>query len=276
MPPLVNRGMPPSRKPESPDPDPSTDHFIVVDGETGAILYQRNAFVPIAPASLTKIMTAVLAIEHGGLSDRVKVDVDQAAFEGSMVLGLKVNSQWSLRELLYGMLLLSGNDAAVAIGRHVAGSDEAFAKMMNQKAAWLGLGGTHFANADGFDVGGQYSCPADMVTLARYAMQYPLFREIVATRSYQLHAPDGTRTIRNVNDLITAYPGADGVKTGDTPRAGRCLVGTAVENGHRVYVAFMQSGDGAVADGTLLLNWAFESHHWPSLFVLPDRRQPNP
>ena len=272
MPLVVNRGAPPVRKPKTADPEPSTNHFIVVDGNSGAVLFQRNAYEPIAPASLTKIMTAVLAIEHGGFSDQVRVTVDAGAFAGSNVMGLTMNSDVSFRDLLYGMLLLSGNDAAVAIGRHLAGSDEAFVKKMNEKAVWLGLGGTHFANADGFDADDHYSCPADMVALARYAMQYALFREIVASRSYQLHGPNGqSSTIRNVNDLITAYAGADGVKTGDTPRGGRCLVGTAVDNGHRVYVAFMRSTNGAVADGTLLLNWAFNSHQWPSGNSIPDR-----
>ncbi len=272
VPPVINRGTPPTRKPQTADPDPSTAHFIVVDGDSGAILFQQNAFEPIAPASLTKIMTAVLAIEHGGLSDQVKVNVDAASFDGSDVLGLKVNTQWSVKDLLYGMMLLSGNDAALAIGRYVAGSDKAFVKMMNDKAAWLKLGGTHFANDYGFDSDDHYSCPADMVTLARYAMQYPLFRDIVSSESYQLHGPDGTRTIRNVNDILTAYPGADGVKTGDTPRAGRASVATAVRDGHRVYVSFMRSGNGAVADGVLLLNWAFDSHSWPSRPTMPDRQ----
>ncbi len=272
VPPVINRVTPPNRKPRTTDPDPSTEHFVVVDGDSGAILFQQNAFQPIAPASLTKIMTAVLAIEHGGLSDQVKVHVDAAAFEGSSVMGLRVNSEVSFRDLLYGMMLLSGNDAAMAIASHVAGSERAFVKMMNDKAAWLKLGGTHFANPDGFDADDQYSCPADMVALARYAMQYPLFRAIVSSATYQLRDPNGLRTIRNVNDLLTAYPGADGVKTGDTPRAGRASVATAVRDGHRVYAAFMRSTDGAVADGVLLLDWAFNSHSWAPRAAMPDRQ----
>ncbi len=260
------------RLPATPDPEPSTRHFIVVDGDSGAVLFQQNAYEPIAPASLTKIMTAVLAIEHGELSETVRVEVDAAAFPESAVMGLRANTEVSLRDLLYGMMLESGNDAAVAIGRHLAGSGEAFAKMMNAKAAWLGLGATHFANAFGFDMEDHYSCPADLVTLARYAMQYPLFREVVATRSYQVHGPDGPYTLRNVNGLLSAYPWADGVKTGDTPMAGRSLVATAVRDGRRIYVAFMRSQNGSVADGTLLLDWAFDSHLWPSGRAMPDRR----
>lgn len=272
MPPVINRGSPPARNPLSPDPEPSTQHFIVEDGESGAILFQQNAFTPVAPASLTKIMTALLAIERGHPSDMVRVDVDAAAFEGGSVMGLEAGSEVSLQDLLYGMMLLSGNDAAVAIARHIAGSEEAFVRTMNDKAVWLRLGGTHFANPAGFDADGQYSCPADMVSLARYAMQYPLFREIVSTQSYQMHGPGKPSTIRNVNDILTAYPGADGVKTGDTPRAGRSSVATAIRNGHRVYVAFVRSSNGAVADGILLLDWAFGSHTWAAGPTMPDRR----
>ena len=259
---VVNRGAPPVRKPRTPDPEPSTDHFVVVDGESGAILYQRNAFETIAPASLTKIMTAVLAIEYGRLHEPVKVDVDAAAFPDSAVMGLRVDTEVKLEDLLYGLMLASGNDAAVAIARHIAGTEAAFARRMNDKAAWLALGSTHFANPHGFDATDHYSCPIDMVALARYAMQYPKFREVVSSRSHQVVGPYDSYTLHNVNAILDAYPGADGVKTGDTPMAGRSLVGTAVRDGHRVYVAFMRSTAGAVSDGTLLLDWAFDSHLW--------------
>ena len=272
MPRVVNPGFSPQRMPGTPDPGPSTSYFIVVDGGSGAVLFQNHAYEAISPASLTKIMTAVLAIEHGGPNDRVKVDVDAAEFEGSAVMGLKRGMEVTFQDLLYGLMLSSGNDAAVAIARHVAGSTEAFVSQMNAKAAWLGLGATHFVNPHGFDVEGHYSSPADMVTLARYAMQYAVFRQVVATRTYEVRASTGSYTLRNVNDLLSAYPGADGVKTGDTPMAGRSLVGTAVQNGRRIYVAFMRSSGGAVYDGMLLLDWAFNSHLWPSRSVLPDRK----
>lgn len=271
MPPVVDRGIPPIRKPRTPDPRPSTDRFIVVDGESGAVMFQRNAFEPVAPASLTKIMTAILAIEQGELSSRVKVEVDAAAFPDSQVMGLRVNTEVTLRDLLYGLMLVSGNDAAVAIARHLAGGDEAFARRMNEKAVWLRLGGTHFANPHGFDAEDHYSGPADMVALARYAMQYPLFREVVATRSHEVRGPYDSYTLHNVNGILAAYPGADGVKTGDTPRAGRSLVASAVRDGHRVYVAFMRSANGAVSDGALLLDWAFDSHFWPLRRAQPVR-----
>lgn len=262
MPQVVNRGTPPVRKPRTQDPDPSSDRFVVVDGDSGAILFQRNAFMPVAPASLTKIMTAVLSIEHGKPSELVHVDIDAGAFPDSCVMGLSWNTKVSMQDLLYGLMLASGNDAAMAIGRHVGGSDAGFVQKMNEKAAWLGLGATHFANPHGFDAEDHYSCPYDMVALARYAMQYPEFQRVVATRSHDVREQYRSYTLRNVNGILDAYPGADGVKTGDTPQAGKSLVATAERDGRRVYVAFMQSTAGAVPDGALLLDWAFNSFTW--------------
>jgi len=262
MPKVVDRGPAPVRRPGTRDPDPSTDHAIVVDGESGAVLFQRNAYVPVAPASLTKIMTAILAIERGNLSDHVKVDVDASSMEGSSLMGLEPWFDVTFEDLLYGLMLPSGNDAALAIARYVAGSDARFVQMMNDRARWLGLSCTHFANPHGLDEDGHYSCPADMVTMARYAMQYPLFRQVVETRKYDVRESNISYTIYNVNPILD-YPGADGVKTGFSDNAGRSLVATAVRDGHRVYVAFMRSQNGAEADGSLLLDWAFSSFDWP-------------
>ena len=262
MPRVVNHGPAPVRRPDTPDPDPSTDHVIVVDGESGAVLFQRNGYEPVAPASLTKIMTAVLGIERGNLSDHVKVNVDASTMEGSSLMGLEPWFDVTFEDLLYGLMLPSGNDAALAIARYVAGSDAKFVQMMNDRAGWLGLTCTHFTNPHGLDEAGHYSCPADMVTMARYAMQYQLFREVVRTRHYEVRESNISYTLHNVNPIL-GYPGADGVKTGFSDDAGKALVATAVQNGHRVYVAFMRSENGAAADGTLLLDWAFSSFDWP-------------
>jgi len=267
-----NEGVPPVRNPRTADPEPSTNRFIVVDGDSGAILYQRNAFETVAPASLTKIMTALLVIEEGNLNDRVRVDVDAASFPESAVMGLRANTEVTLRDLLYGLVLASGNDAAVAIARHMTGGNgPAFMAKMNDKAAWLGLGSTHFENPHGFDDKEHYSSPADMVALARYSWQYPQFRQVVGTRSYEVRGPFDTQVLDNVNGILRAYPYADGIKTGDTPEAGKCLVTTALKDGHRVFVAFMRSQAGAVPDGMLLLDWAFNSHSWGPTSTPPNQ-----
>jgi serine-type D-Ala-D-Ala carboxypeptidase (penicillin-binding protein 5/6) len=263
MPPVQDRLAAPVRKPDAVNPEPTTDHVVVVDGASGAVLYAENAFEPVAPASLTKIMTAILGLEYGILDQPVKIDVVAATMTESTLMGLEPWFDVTMEDLLYGLMLPSGNDAALAIGRHVSGSDAAFAELMNQKAEWLGLKSTHFVNPHGLDAPRHYSSPYDMVVMARYAMQYPKFREIVAAPSYAISRSNIAYTVYNLNPLLGAFPEADGVKTGFTDDAGRALVGTAERNGHRLYVAFMRSDAGTAYDGRLLLEWAFNSFTWP-------------
>ncbi len=263
MPKVVDHAAAPLRKPGAKDPNPTTDHVIVVDGASGAILFQRNPFEPVAPASLTKIMTAIVGIEHGNLSDRPKIDVDARQMPNSSLMGLQPGFDVTFQDLLYGLLLPSGNDAALAIARYVAGSDDKFVGLMNEKARWLGLRATHFVNPHGLDASGHYSCPYDMVVMARYAMQYPIFRQIVDTKDYEVKGSNIDFTIYNVNPILT-YPWAIGIKTGLTDSAGRALVGAATRGGHTVYVAFMRSQAGDLVDGTLLFDWAFDSFTWPN------------
>lgn len=260
---VADAGPAPARKQGTRDPNPSTAHVIVVDGDSGAILFQRNAYEPVAPASLTKIMTAILGVERGNLSDHVKVNVDAGSMPGSSLMGLEPWFDVTFQDLLYGMMLPSGNDAALAISRYVAGNDTSFVGLMNAKAGWLGLNATHFANPHGLDASDHYSSPFDMVVMARYAMQYPIFREVVASKSYEVRESNIDITLPNVNPILD-YPGADGVKSGLTDSAGRALVGTAVQGSHRVYVAFMRSENGDAVDGALLFNWAFDSFVWPN------------
>ncbi len=252
----------PTRKPGTPDPDPSTDHVVVVDGDSGVILFQRNALDPVAPASLTKIMTAILGVEYGNLSEHVQVDVDARTLSDSTVMGLEPWFDITVQDLLYGLMLPSGNDAALAIGRYVSGSDEAFVRLMNQKASWLGLRASHFANPHGLDTPDHYSSPSDMVAMARYGMQYPTFRKLAAARRYDIRESNISYTIENLNPILGAYPGADGIKIGYTENAGRAMVATAVRNGHRVYVAFMKSKAALVPETAGLLDWAFSSFTW--------------
>ncbi len=262
MPKIVDAGPRPSRKPGAPDPNPSTDHVIVVDGASGDILFQRNAYEPVAPASLTKIMTAILGIEHGNLADYVNVDVDARSFADSTVMGLEPGFHVTLEDILYGLMLPSGNDAAVQIAHYVAGNESAFVRLMNEKARWLGLRATHFVNPHGLDVSDHYSCPYDMVVMARYGMQYPVFQKLAAARSYDIRESNISYTVYNLNPLLGTYPGADGVKIGYTDSSGRSIVASATRNGHRVYVAFMRSADGLAQEAGLLLDWAFGSFTW--------------
>lgn len=235
---------------------------LLLDEGSGAVLFASNAHERLAPASLTKIATAVVALEQGGDLDReVEVDVDSRLMRGSSVMGLQPGDRFTLRDLLYGLMLPSGNDAALAIGRAVSGSDNAFVREMNGLAARLGLADTHFANPHGLNARDHYASAHDLAILARYAMSLPSFRELAAAKSWVAH---GSREIRlaNVNILLNSYAGADGVKTGFTNRAGKTVVASAARDGHRLF-AVLLNDPAREADAAALLDWGFTSHQWP-------------
>jgi len=238
----------------------SAEHAVVIDADSGQILWAREANVPIPPASLTKILTAMLVLDHANLTDPVTVQVDSRRMPGSTVMGLHPGDTLTVEDLLYGMMLASGNDAALALAHHVAGTSEAFAGLMNEKVRSLGLTGSHFANPHGLDAPGHMSTALDMAILAREAMVVPLFRELSAARDYETPRGRGY-VVYNLNQLLWRYQGADGVKIGYTPAAGRAIVASATRDGRRVYVAMMRSND-IYADSAALLDWAFASYSW--------------
>lgn len=234
---------------------------IVVDEASGAMLYGKDEHHRLGPASLTKIATAILAIEAGDLDRVVDVDFDPAELRRSTLMGLESGDQFTMRDLLYGLMLPSGNDAALAIGRALAGSDSAFVQAMNDLAARLGLADTHFVNPHGLGRPGHYSSAHDLATLARYAMAMPEFQPLAATRGWTAH---GSRVLSmwNLNPMLGRYPGADGVKTGYTRTSGKTLVVSATRDGHRVYVVLLNAPD-REGDAEALLDWAFANHTWP-------------
>jgi hypothetical protein len=251
----------PERTVEGGPGSPLAESAVIVDGESGALLYGKNAHVRHPQASTTKIMSAIVAIESGKLSDRVTVDVDSnalAAATESTVMGLMPGQTLSVETLLYGMMLSSGNDAAIAIAKHVAGSEAKFVEMMNAKAQALGLRDTQFKNPHGLDADGHYSSAYDLAILARYGMQNPTFYTVTSTRHWNADGFD----LWNLNKLLPVYPGADGVKPGFTDNAGRCLVGSAVRDNHRVIVTVLNSGD-TTNDARALLDYAFDGYRWP-------------
>jgi D-alanyl-D-alanine carboxypeptidase len=225
---------------EGPDePEIGAKAAIVVEFPSGRILYTKDAHERRAPASTTKILTAILALEYGKLDDVVGIVPDDLVGESSM--GLVNGEKQTMRELLYGMLLPSGNDAAMAIARTLGSRVVAgeialqppvarFAEMMNVRVGQLGLADSHFMNPSGLDADGHYSSAYDLASLTWYALHIPEFNEIVAQ-----HAHDGPdHSFLNTNELLTRYEGADGVKTGLTDNAGLCLVGSATRDGHRL------------------------------------------
>lgn len=202
---------------------------ILMDGDSGQVLWEKNADQKSLIASTTKIMTALVVLEHAALDETVTVAAEAVGIEGSSMY-LKSEETLTVENLLYGLMLSSGNDAAVALSIHVAGSPEEFAKLMNEKARFLGLENTHFANPNGLDSEENYATARSLGKLAVAAMQNDSFRTIVSTKSY--NCPEHYMT--NHNKLLWQYDGAVGVKTGFTKQAGRILVGSAERDGRRL------------------------------------------
>ncbi|HHZ20538.1 MAG TPA: D-alanyl-D-alanine carboxypeptidase [Firmicutes bacterium] len=214
---------------------------VLMDAGSGKVLYAKNAFYAMFPASTTKIMTAVLALELGKLNAKVPISIHAATREGT-AMNISPGETWTLQQLLYGLLLSSGNDAAAAIGEYISGSETRFAHLMTEKAWLLGMGTTQFKNASGLPHEGHYTTAYDLALLTRYAMKKPLFRKIVKTKEITLNGPGGEVTLCNHNKLLWRYPYATGVKTGYTTAAGGCLVATAQKNNVTLIAVVMKTG----------------------------------
>ncbi|WP_077618653.1 D-alanyl-D-alanine carboxypeptidase family protein [Bacillus sinesaloumensis] len=235
---------------------------ILIEQESGRILYEKNAHQRMRIASITKIMTAIIAIESGKLEDMVKVSNKAVGTEGSS-LYLQPNEEIKLEHLVYGLMLRSGNDSAVAIAEHVGGSLEGFVFLMNQKAAEIGMQNTEFANPHGLDDHeNHFSSAYDMAILTRYAMTNEKFREISGTKVYRAPNPNEKwdRVWRNKNKLLTQlYKYSTGGKTGYTKRAKRTLVSTAAKDGTELIAVTINASDDW-NDHMNLFNHAFKSY----------------
>lgn len=231
---------------------------VVLDAASGAVLYGKNADERIQPASLTKMMTALVAIDHGRLDQRITAT--EHVYVEPVVIGVDPGEVLSLEDLLYGLLVWSGNDAAVDIAEGLAGTMPQFANWMNARAAALGLRNTHFITPHGLDVPGHYSTAEDLARLLAALMREPVLAKIVGTREYTITGPPLYK-FRNSNPLLGAYDGVDGGKTGLTDGCGRCLAVSAVRGGHRVVVVVLDSRD-IGRDARVLLDFAFSSYSW--------------
>ncbi len=246
---------------------------FLFDADTGLILYAKDANEELPQASCTKIMTALVAIERAPLDQVITVGADAHALVNpdSSYMGLSVGEKLTLRDLLYGLVLPSGNDAAVAISDGVAGSVPAFVALMNQRARQLGLTHTHFENPHGLDAPGHYTSAHDLALLAAVALRNPTFRQIVSTRSYNIPATSAHKAYNLVsgNDLLSGalspYPGAIGVKPGYTGPAGFCMAFAAIRHGHLIVGAVLRdpSWQVRIVDMRALLNWGFEQEGLP-------------
>ncbi len=230
---------------------------VLMDYTTGAILYQKNASVKLAPASTTKILTAIIAIERGKLNQEMVASTKASKTDGSSIW-LAPGETHTLEDLLYGILLNSGNDASVTVAENLAGSESNFATWMNEKAKELGARDSNFVNCNGLPEKNHYTTAHDLALITRYALHNSVFDEIVKTKKKIISWPGHKwdRTMYNHNKLLWRYQYADGVKTGYTNQAGNCLVSSATKDNHRLIVVVLHSKN-EYADSTALFNYGF-------------------
>lgn len=238
-------------------PKISAGAAIVMDTVSGRVLFEKNAYTRSSIASTTKIMTAIVAIENGNDNEDVIVSKKAAAISGSTV-NLKEGKVYKLGDLLYAMMLRSGNDAAIAIAEHVGGSVEAFAEMMNRKAAEIGATNTNFVTPHGLDDPQHYSTPYDLALITQYALKNEKFCKIVGTKNSSFEGS----SINNTNEMLSLYPGADGVKTGYTGQAGRCLVTSATKNGWKLISVVLNCASRTIRaqSSKVILDYAFGNY----------------
>ncbi len=216
----------------------SASKAILVDAQTGRVLYEKCADQQSLIASTTKIMTALIICEQCNVLDRMRIPHEAVGIEGSSMY-LQAGEVLTVQELLYGLMLSSGNDAAVALAIYCGGTLEGFVELMNDKARMLGLINTHFVNPHGLDAPGHYSTARDLAALAAYAMNNPIFFQTVSTKSITV----GNRCMTNHNKLLWQVEGAEGVKTGFTRAAGRILVSSTKRQGRRLICVTINDGN---------------------------------
>ncbi|MCD8214829.1 MAG: D-alanyl-D-alanine carboxypeptidase [Clostridiales bacterium] len=238
---------------------------VLIEADSGRVLWEKNSESPMAMASTTKIMTAVYTIEHADLNDTVTVSKNAAA-QPRVKLFLSEGEEARLKDLLYALMLKSSNDAAVAIAEHISGSSEEFCRAMTEEAKKIGARDTVFETPNGLDSGDHHSTASDMALITRYALKNETFREIIKTPSYSFETNKRSYSLTNADRLLTEYQGAVGVKTGYTGKAGHCFVGAAEREGMTLISVVLASGWGAAgkankwADTKKLLDYGFDNY----------------
>ncbi len=240
-------------------PGISAASAILLEGTTGTVLYAKNEHVRRPPASTTKILTALLALESGNLNDIVTISQRAAGIRGSSA-GIRARQRIPLGDLLHGVMLPSGNDAAAAVAEHLAGSELEFVKRMNARARELGAVNSHFVNPHGLDHPDHYSTAFDLAMITRVALLYPQFGEIVGKTQHQARFDSSQWSWHNTNRLLLSFEGAEGVKTGTTSGAGHCLVAAASRDGRRLISVVLNSRN-RWHDAAQLLEYGFQEFH---------------
>lgn len=233
---------------------------VVMDLDTGEVLYGKAEHERRPPASLTKVMTGYLAVKQGDLQQIITVS-ETAAATGESSLNLKAGDRLTFENLLYGALMKSANDACVALAEQMAGSEQIFVQNMNLQACLLGCADTNFCNSNGLPAENHYSSAYDLALMTRAAMQDEIFSAIVQQQQYMVRWVDGRQLlVRNTNRLLREYPGAIGVKTGTTNEAGQCLIAVAQKEGKRIIVVVLKSKN-RFYDAVALLDYGLQTEH---------------
>jgi D-alanyl-D-alanine carboxypeptidase len=229
---------------------------LLVDGATGDVLYARNPHEELLPASTTKLMTALIVYEKVGMSGYVTIEHDDMAEPSNVPL--VPGETISVDKLFHALLIESANDAAKALGRHVAGSDEAFVRMMNERAQALGCTNTHFYNSNGLPAprGTHYTSCADLMRIFRAVIAYPELARILSTKEYVITTASGTHVLRNHNRLLGYYPGMGPAKTGWTEASRHTYAASVTQNGRTILLTLLDT-DNKWRDAQILFNWGF-------------------
>ncbi|NLL52046.1 MAG: D-alanyl-D-alanine carboxypeptidase [Peptococcaceae bacterium] len=235
----------------------SAHSAILIDTQTGDILYERDAYKKRPPASTTKVLTAITALDLAGV-DEISTVSEKADRVGESSIYLSKGNKLALGELIEGALIRSGNDACVAIAEQIAGSMEEFIRLMNLKAVSLGAFNSNFVNPHGLPDKDHYSTAYDLAVIARYAMKNPVFAKTVAQQYgvIEYNQPHKSQQVKNTNKLLWSYPLADGIKTGTTNAAGKCLIASATKEGRRLICVLLNAPD-RFGDAHRLLEWGF-------------------
>lgn len=245
---------------------------IVFDRNTKSILYEKDINTKRAMASTTKIMTCIIILENGNLNDTVKISQKSANTGGSR-LGLKKNDSITVKDLLYGLMLRSGNDAAVALAEYMSGSIEEFANLMNEKAKTLGLTNTHFVTPHGLDDENHYTTAYELALLTDYALNNSTFSKIVNTKNYTITINGYSKALNNTNELLGYLNGVNGVKTGFTGNAGRCLVTSCVRNNFNIITIVLGADTKKIrtTDSIHLIEYAYNNFEQKNVKTLIEK-----
>lgn len=253
----------PIKNPENIGPVLESRSAIAIDLKSGMTLYEKNAHARLPIASITKLMTILIVLEENNLDDVVEIS-QNAAKTGGTLMFLRTGERITVENLLYGALIHSANDAAVALAEFNAGDVDKFVAKMNEKASQLGLLNTHFSNPIGLDEGNNYSSAYDISKLAQYIYQKKFVREAATLKELKVQSLDKkfTHELESTDELLDSYLKIKGLKTGTTDKAGQCLVSVAENDNGNTIIDVLLNSPSRFTESKILIDWVFRSYNW--------------